>query len=92
MTEENKLIPPHTLLLENRERLSITGVTDVDSFDDGLINAYTEDCRITITGEGLHIDRLSIDDGELLVAGKVSSVTYSENTPEKSGILGRLFR
>ena len=92
MTEENKLISPHTLLLENRERLSITGVSDVDSFDDSLINAYTEENRITITGEGLHIDRLSIEDGELSVTGKVSSVAYSENLPVKGGILGKIIR
>lgn len=92
MQDENKLLSPHTLVLENRERLSLTGVTDVDSFDDSLITAYTEENRITITGEGLHIDRLSIEEGELYVDGKVSSVTYSENIPQKSGILGKIFR
>lgn len=92
MPDENKFISTHTLVLQNREKLSLTGVTDVDSFDDSLITAYTEENRITITGEGLHIDRLSIEEGELSVDGKISSVAYSENIPQKSGILGKLFR
>lgn len=89
---ENKIIPPHNLILENRERLSLTGVTDVDSFDDSVITAFTEEVHITITGEGLHIEKLSIEEGELLVEGKIFSLTYSENLPQKSGILGKIFR
>lgn len=92
MTEENKLISPHTLLLENRERLSITGVSDVDSFDDSLITAFTKDSRITITGQELHIGRLCTEEGELLVEGRIISVSYSENLPVKGGILGKIFR
>ena len=92
MTEENKLISPHTLLLENRERLSITGVSDVDSFDDSLITAFTKDSRITITGQELHIGRLCTEEGELLVEGRFISVAYSENLPVKGGILGKIFR
>ena len=92
MQEENKLISPHTLLLENREKLSLTGVTDVDSFDDSLITAFTDENRITITGEKLHISRLNIDEGELSVDGKITSLSYSENVPSKNGILGKIFR
>lgn len=92
MSDENKLIPPHTLVLENRESLSLTGVTDVDSFDESLITAYTEENRITITGQNLHISRLCIEEGQLAVEGRVTSVTYSENIPVKGGLLGKIFR
>ena len=92
MTEENKLISPHTLLLENRERLSITGVSDVDSFDDSLITAFTKDSRITITGQELHIGRLCTEEGELLVEGRISSLVYRDDAPKATSFFGWVFR
>lgn len=90
--EKNKTISCHTLLIENREKLSLTGVTDVDSFDDTLITAYTEDSRLTVTGSLLHISKLNIDEGELWVEGQIDAISYSENNAVKAGIFGKIFR
>lgn len=93
MTDDrNDIISHHSLLIENREKLSLTGVTDVDSFDDTLITAFTDESRITVTGSYLHISKLNIDEGELWVEGKIDSVAYSDNIPAKSGIFGKIFR
>jgi len=74
---ENELAAgPHSLILEGRERLSISGVEDVESFDEASIVAHTTRGTLVIHGAGLHIERLSLDIGELAVEGEVNSLEY----------------
>ena len=60
----------HKIILEEREKLSITGVTDVIAFDEESITADTDMGVITIRGEGLHISKLNLDEGVLQTDGK----------------------
>ena len=79
LTEEKKLVPiPHQLMLEDRQRLTVSGVSDVDSFDDTAIVVYTDMGELTIKGEGLHISRLNVETGDLKVEGSVQALTYAE--------------
>ena len=82
----------HTLILKDREDLSITGVTDVDCFDEGSIVAYTDYGEITITGSELHISSLNLDTGQLSVQGTVASLSYLDQTPKSKGFLSKVFR
>lgn len=82
---------PHSLVLENRNRLTATGVTGVDSYDDQTIVANTGEGQLVIRGQGLHMDRLNTESGELTVAGQIISMTYAENRPAGS-FFTRLFR
>ena len=81
----------HRVLLEERERLLVSGVEEVERFDEESILLTTGEGGLEVQGEGLHIEQLSLDGGELTVAGQVSALTYDARLPEKGGLLGRLF-
>lgn len=83
---------PHHLILEGREQLSVSGVEEVESFDEAQIVMYTSKGALIVRGEGLHIEKLSLDGGDLRVEGLVESLTYEESQREKGGLLARLFR
>ena len=81
----------HRLELEGRERLTVSGVEDVERFDDTGIVMTTSAGVLTVTGEGLHIGQLSLEGGELHVDGRVDSISYEEDGGERGGLLRRLF-
>lgn len=96
--EERKINNPNNviqnLILENREKLSISGVLDVLSFDDQVVIVETELGLLTIKGENLRINKLSIDTSEVIVEGEVYNLAYSENEVDKksSGFLNKIFK
>ena len=81
----------HRLELEGRERLTVSGVEDVERFDETGIVMSTVAGTLVITGEDLHIGKLSLDGGELHVDGRIDSVSYEDQGPSRGGFLGRLF-
>ena len=70
------------LILENREKLSISGVIDVLSFDDQVVMIETELGLLTVKGEELRINKLRIDTSEVIVEGNISHLSYSEKNQE----------
>ena len=82
----------HQVSLTGRSRLSLSGVEDVDSFDENAISLSTTEGYLTILGSDLHIEKLNLDGGELLVAGVVDSLTYEDDHPKQGGLFRRLFR
>lgn len=90
--EERKSISSNViqnLILENREKLSISGVIDVLSFDDQVVIVETELGLLTVKGENLRINKLSIDTSEVIVEGEIYNLAYSENDLGKK--TGNLF-
>ncbi len=88
---EQKPKSPNVIMLDNRARLTATGVNDVSSFDDRTVVAYTDYGQLTIHGSGLNISKLSVESGELAVEGDISSVVYADNLPSGS-FFQKLFR
>ena len=82
----------HNIILEGRERLSISGVEDVESFNEETITVYTSKGMLIVQGSDLHIEKLSLDGGDLSVEGEVHSLRYEEETREKGGLFSRLFK
>ena len=82
------------IILENREKLTISGVVDVLSFDDLIVIVETDLGLLTVKGENLHINKLSIDTSEIIVEGDINSLTYSENNTDKKsgGFIGKIFK
>lgn len=82
------------VILENREKLSISGVLDVLSFDDQIVILETELGLLTVKGDNLRINKLSLDTAEVIVDGEIYNIGYSEkDTNQKSGgFLGKIFR
>lgn len=81
----------HRLELVGRERLIVSGVEDVDRFDETGIVMSTAAGTLVVTGENLHIGKLSLDGGELFVDGRVDSVTYEDDIQGRGGFFSRLF-
>lgn len=81
----------HRIILENRERLTISGVEDVDRFDESEIVMRTSGGTLIVTGENLHIGKLSLEGGELHVDGRIDSFSYEEISSGRSNIFSRLF-
>ena len=81
----------HRLQLEGREKLSVSGVEDVVRFDENCIVTTTSAGTLIITGEELHIGKLSLDGGELHVDGRIDSVSYEDGGQERGGLFHRLF-
>ena len=86
--------PIHNIILENRSKLSVSGVVDVESFNEDLIILHTELDMLTIKGEDLHINKLSVDSGELIIDGDIASITYSADggSRDKGSFFSRMFK
>ena len=72
--EKQRQPQSHTLTLNDRKRLSISGVEDVEAFDEETVILSTVGGALTIRGGGLRINRLSLDGGELLVEGRIDGL------------------
>lgn len=80
----------HHLILEDRERLTVSGVEEVESFDENTIVMDTAQGVLIVRGEGLHIEKLSLDGGDLKVEGTVESLSYEEPHRGRGGFFSRL--
>ncbi len=75
----------HRLVLEGREHLTVSGVEDVERFDDSAVVMSTCAGLLVVTGQGLHIGKLSLDGGELQVEGRLESFAYEDTAAERAG-------
>ena len=83
------------LILENRGKLSVSGVLDVLSFDDQVVIIETELGLLTVKGENLRINKLSIDTSEVIVEGDIVSLNYSDNKnfdKSKESFITKIFK
>ena len=81
---------PHQVILQERKCVEMIGVSDVDSFDDTVVVAYTPLGELTVRGRELQVRQLSIDTGSLAIEGQIDSLSYTEIN--KGGFLSRLLR
>lgn len=88
--EEQALAQPHRLTLDERGKLDLTGVSEVESFDEAMVVVHTTKGTLVIRGEGLHLKLLSLDGGQVHVDGQVNSMTYESDVGEPRGFLARL--
>ena len=95
MEELNGTGRVHKVILTNRKSCTINGVNDVLSFDIHEILLETEQGMLMIKGEDLHVNRLTLDKGEVDVEGKIDSFTYSDissSSHKNESLLAKLFR
>ena len=90
--KRNQVQLPHHLVLEDRRALTVSGVSDVDSFDELTVVIYTEMGELTVKGQGLHINRLNVETGDLTLEGSIDSLTYAEVHSRSGGFFGLLFK
>jgi len=97
--EERKQFSTNTIqniILENREKLTISGVLDVLSFDDQIVIVETDLGLLTVKGENLRINKLSLDTTEVIVEGNICNLAYSEKSLDKKSsggsFIGKIFK
>ena len=90
--EKRQSAVPHNLVLEDRRMLTVSGVSDVDSFDEETVVVFTDLGELTVRGNNLHINRLSVETGELTVEGNIAALIYSDDMPKSGGFFSKVFR
>ncbi|MGO5095456.1 sporulation protein YabP [Agathobaculum sp. LCP25S3_E8] len=90
-SEDRNREMPHNIILEGREKLSISGVLDVQSFDEEQVLLETVRGMVVVRGQGLHVERLQLEAGELIVEGEIGLIEYDDSVQPRSSWFKRLF-
>ena len=80
----------HGLTLQDREVLKITAVSEVLNFDETTVSMSVGDSVLTISGDGLSVSSLSLENGEVTVCGRIDAIVYLDGAKRKKGF-GRFF-
>ncbi len=75
----------HCVHIDARQTMSVTGVKDVGSFNEREVILLTEVGGLTIDGAGLHITKLNLEDGQVLIEGEIAAMEYDEIQPQERG-------
>lgn len=93
MTEQTQARVNHTAVLENRKTLFLTGITEVDSFDEHTVSLYSRLGELIIRGNDLRVNALNVETGDLSVEGDIWAICYGEKDKKKPlSLIGKLFR
>ncbi|WP_037372861.1 sporulation protein YabP [Anaerovorax odorimutans] len=83
----------HIVSIDNRERITITEVSDVESFNEQSILVLLESGGILIKGEGLHIQKLDLEEGKAIITGSIMSAVYTEKKDKQDkGFLRKILK
>jgi len=92
--DENKTYnnKAHNIILENRRMITISGVSDIDSFDEQTVTLFTDLGDLEIRGSNLHINKLSVETGEVNIEGDIVAMIYSDNVKTSGGFFSKIFK
>jgi len=86
-------VQPHNIVMEGRKKLSISGVDDVESFDEHEIVMGTAQGVLVLMGKDLRIEKLSLDTGEVIIEGTIDKLEYESDSEDSGeGFFARLFK
>ena len=91
-TKETAEPRPHQVTLDERRHVQISGVSDVDRFDESAVVLSTSRGELTVRGHGLHVQQMDLDAGKLVLDGTVDALLYADDVPRQGGGWRRLFR
>lgn len=91
---EEKNIKEQNIVIQNRDKTIVTGVEDILSFDDELVIMQTSLGMLTIKGQELKMNKLNLDNSELIIEGRIYAIAYSDETQQdkKQGFMSKLFK
>lgn len=92
MTENKIKFRNQNVMMEDREKMTITGVEQVESFNDNTIILTTVKGGMTIKGDSLNISKLNLEDGSVKIEGKINGVAYTARDITTKNIMGKLFK
>lgn len=76
-------VTSHSLLIDDRQRITITDVEDVASFNEQSIVISSRSGAIIVKGENLHVLKLDLEEGKIVIEGIINSATYTEKKGKK---------
>ncbi len=92
MSEDRLKFKNQNITIEDRSKINITGVEQVDSYNESTIILSTIKGGINIKGEGLNISKLNIDDGSVKISGLINSLTYISKEGAPKNFMGKIFK
>ena len=92
MTNEKILVNGHNLIMENREKLNISGISEVKSFDEQTVALKTAMGDMTVRGDGLKVVSYDEQSGDIVLTGSVIAIVYTNDNSHKSGFFERIFK
>ena len=93
--KQNKVIRadlPHNIIMENRSKISISGVENAESYNESEIILHTSKGVLIIRGEAMNLSKLNLDSGEITVNGRITVLEYAEPRQSSGSLLSRLFK
>ena len=81
----------HSVVIDARNRVHISGVEEVESFDENNVIVFTSAGMLSVSGDDLHIEKLNIENGELAIEGRVDALEYSDDSPNRGSFWSRIF-
>lgn len=93
-TKQSSAAVEHGISMENRQKLSITGVEDVAAFSEDIVTLITNMGTLTVRGNELRINKLNVESGELMVEGNIDKCEYSDDDMGRkgAGFFSKLFK
>lgn len=86
----------HRVTIEGRERMTVTDVEDMDSFNENEVIFLTSAGMMTVIGDDLHINHLNLDDGTIVIEGTIEALDYADHEEQrmsqKGGLIRRVFK
>ncbi len=82
----------HSIHIDERARMSVTGVSDVESFNEQEVCLSTLAGLLHVDGSGLHITKLNLDEGQIIIEGQLIALEYDEAPQQRPGFFSRMFR
>lgn len=92
MNEKGEGVSKHDVTIKSRQRLEMTGVSDVTSFDDGAIVVQVDDLGVSIEGENLKIEKFNAESGEFILNGTINGLFYFNHSPKKKKSFTDIFK
>lgn len=83
---------PHNIVMEGRKKLSVSGITDVESFNEQEIIMASSKWVMTVRGENLHMEKLSVDTGDVIITGRIDLIEYEDGAVSTGGFFSRIFK
>ena len=80
------------IIIENRKRFTASGIKDVESFFPEKIVLITDDANLTVTGSGMKVKKLSVENGDVLIEGEINGCVYSKGRTERESFLKRVLK
>lgn len=92
MSDDRLNFKNQNIAIEDRSRISISGVENVDSFNDNTIVLSTIKGGLSIKGEDLNISKLNLEEGSVKISGQINSLTYISKEGAPKNFMGKIFK